>query len=78
MPRCRAGAIRASGIKPANFSFQSFVPAMRLRGVEQALERAAPLPMIVEIANDPERRWQDPDAAEIKGVIYHRADSEPY
>jgi hypothetical protein len=67
---------QANGIKPANFSFQSLVPAMRLRGVEQALERVAPLPMIVEIANDAERR-RDPDAAEIKGVIYHRADSEP-
>jgi hypothetical protein len=29
---------------------------MRLRGVEQAVERAAPLPMIVEIANDPAAR----------------------
>jgi hypothetical protein len=47
---------QANGIKPANFSFQSLVPAMRLRGAEQALERAAPLPMIVEIANDPAAR----------------------
>jgi hypothetical protein len=68
---------QANGIKPANFSFQSLVPAMRLGGVEQALERVAPLPMIVEIANGAERRRRDPDAAEIKGVIYHRADSEP-
>jgi hypothetical protein len=30
---------QANGIKPANFSFQSLGPAMRLRGVEQALER---------------------------------------